>query len=235
MGYLRLETDAGGIVELIFDQEGKDVNVMGLEYEEAMSQAVAELESMQDKIAGVYVRSGKPGQFFAGGDITAMLEMDLNASVEKKEEMFAGIMRTKALLRRLETLGVPVVCGINGAALGGGFEIALACHHRLALNNVAVGLPEAQIGLMPGADGVVRMVRYLGMQEAIGLISTGKRLKAEAALEKGLLNELFDSEEEMHAADLSTSSSVASPLRHRKPLARACSMASGLGSMITKV
>jgi 3-hydroxyacyl-CoA dehydrogenase/enoyl-CoA hydratase/3-hydroxybutyryl-CoA epimerase len=200
MGYLRLETDAQGIVELIFDQEGKDVNVMGLEYEEAMSQAVAEIESMKDRIAGVYVRSGKPGQFFAGGDITAMLEMDLNASVEKKEEMFAGIMKTKALLRRLETLGVPVVCGINGAALGGGFEIALACHHRLALKNVAVGLPEAQIGLMPGADGVVRMVRYVGMQEAIGLISTGKRLKAEAALEKGLLHGLFDDEEDMHAA-----------------------------------
>ncbi|MCZ6829409.1 MAG: 3-hydroxyacyl-CoA dehydrogenase NAD-binding domain-containing protein [Gammaproteobacteria bacterium] len=200
MEYIRLETDSDGIVELIFDQQGKDVNVMGLEYEQAMSQAVAELESMKDRITGVYVRSGKPGQFFAGGDITAMLELDLDAGVEKKEEMFAGIMQTKALLRRLETLGVPVVCGINGAALGGGFEIALACHHRLALKNVAVGLPEAQIGLMPGADGVVRLVRYVGMQEAIGLISTGKRLKAEAALEKGLLHQLFDTEEEMHAA-----------------------------------
>jgi 3-hydroxyacyl-CoA dehydrogenase/enoyl-CoA hydratase/3-hydroxybutyryl-CoA epimerase len=200
MGYLQLETDADGIVELIFDQQGKDVNVMGPEYETAMSQSVAELESMKDRIAGVYVRSGKPGQFFAGGDIGAMLEMDLDASVARKEEMFAGIMRTKALLRRLETLGVPVVCGINGAALGGGFEIALACHYRLALNNVVVGLPEAQIGLMPGADGVVRLVRYLGMQEAIGLISTGKRLQAAAAMEKGLLNELFDSEEQMHMA-----------------------------------
>ncbi len=81
MGYLSLETDADGIVELIFDQEGKAVNVMGLEYEEAMSQAVAELESMKDKISGVYVRSGKPGQFFAGGDFSAMLEMDLDACV----------------------------------------------------------------------------------------------------------------------------------------------------------
>jgi 3-hydroxyacyl-CoA dehydrogenase/enoyl-CoA hydratase/3-hydroxybutyryl-CoA epimerase len=200
MSYLRLEKDTDGIVELIFDQQGKDVNVMGEEYEAAMTDAVVELEGMKDDIAGIYVRSGKPGQFFAGGDITAMLEMDLAASQEKKEEMFAGIMHTKSLLRRLETLGVPVVCGINGPALGGGFEIALACHHRLALNSAAVGLPEAQIGLMPGADGIVRMVRYVGMQEAIGLISTGKRLKAEAAVEKGLINELFNTEEDMHAA-----------------------------------
>lgn len=200
MSYIRLEKDADGIVELIFDQEGKDVNVMGLEYEEAMSEAVAQLEAEKGDIAGVYVRSGKPGQFFAGGDITAMLEMDLNASEAKKTEMLQGIMHTKALLRRLETLGVPVVCGINGPALGGGFEIALACHHRVALDSVRVGLPEAQLGLMPGADGVVRMVRYLGMAEALTLISQGKNLKAEAALEKGLLHELFATEDEMHAA-----------------------------------
>ncbi len=200
MGYLRLEKDADGIVELVFDQEGKDVNVMGVEYEAAMSEAVDQLEAMKDEISGVYVRSGKPGQFFAGGDISAMLEMDLDASVEQKTEMLQGIMQTKALLRRLETLGVPVACGINGPALGGGFEIALACHYRLALPAVRVGLPEAQIGLMPGADGVVRMVRYVGMQEALTLISQGKNLRAEQALEKGLLHELCETEEDMHAA-----------------------------------
>jgi 3-hydroxyacyl-CoA dehydrogenase/enoyl-CoA hydratase/3-hydroxybutyryl-CoA epimerase len=200
MSYLRLEKDSDGIVELIFDQEGKEVNVMGLEYEAAMTDALAELEAMKDEIIGVYVRSGKPGQFFAGGDITAMLAMDLNASAQQKTEMLEGIMQTKALLRRLETLGVPVVCGINGPALGGGFEIALACHHRIGLSTVKLGLPEAQIGLMPGADGVVRMVRYLGMQEALTLISQGKSLRAEQALEKGLLHQVCESEEEMHAA-----------------------------------
>ena len=173
---------------------------MGLEYEAAMTDALAELEAMKDEIIGVYVRSGKRGQFFAGGDITAMLAMDLNASVQQKTEMLEGIMQTKALLRRLETLGVPVVCGINGPALGGGFEIALACHHRIGLSTVKLGLPEAQIGLMPGADGVVRMVRYLGMQEALTLISEGKSLRAEQALEKGLLHQVCESEEEMHAA-----------------------------------
>ena len=77
--------------------------------------------------------------------------------------MLDGIAEAKAPLRRLEALGVPVVVGINGPALGGGYEIALACHHRIALDSpsVKVGLPEAMLGLMPGAGGVVRMVRML--------------------------------------------------------------------------
>ena len=201
MTYVRLEKDADGIVELIFDQQGKSVNVMGDEYMQAMPKILDELEAQKDSITGVYVRSGKPGQFFAGGDVTKMMEMDLNPSQQEREAMFQSLLDAKAPLRRLEALGVPIAVGINGAALGGGYEIALACHHRIALNNksVQIGLPEAMLGLMPGAGGVVRMVRMLGMQEALTLISTGKRLKAEPALEKGLIHELADSEEEMAA------------------------------------
>ena len=199
MSYIRLEKDTDGIVELIFDQEGKSVNVMGEEYATAMPRAMDELEAQKDEITGVYIRSGKPGQFFAGGDVTLMLEMDLNPDDAERQRMFEGIVEAKAPLRRLEALGVPVVVGINGAALGGGFEIALACHHRIALEDksVQVGLPEAMLGLMPGAGGIVRMVRLLGMQEALTLISQGKRLKAEQALEKGLVHELAASEEDM--------------------------------------
>jgi 3-hydroxyacyl-CoA dehydrogenase/enoyl-CoA hydratase/3-hydroxybutyryl-CoA epimerase len=201
MSYIRLEKGADGIVELIFDQPGKDVNVMGDEYAEAMPKALDDLEAMKGDISGVYIRSGKPGQFFAGGDITMMLEMDLNPSDEERKAMLNGIVDAKAPLRRLEALGVPVVVGINGPALGGGYEIALACHHRIALDSpkVKVGLPEAMLGLMPGAGGVVRMVRMLGMQEAVGLISTGKQLNAQKALEKGLIHELASSEEDMAA------------------------------------
>jgi 3-hydroxyacyl-CoA dehydrogenase/enoyl-CoA hydratase/3-hydroxybutyryl-CoA epimerase len=201
MTYIRLEKDADGIVELIFDQAGKSVNVMGDEYAQAMPKALDELEAQKDDITGVYIRSGKPGQFFAGGDITRMLEMDLNPDAAERERMFNGIVTAKAPLRRLEALGVPIAVGINGAALGGGYEIALACHHRIALddNSVQVGLPEAMLGLMPGAGGVVRMVRLLGMQEALTLISQGKRLKAAQALEKGLVHELADDEDDMAA------------------------------------
>ncbi len=201
MSYIRLEKDSDGIVELIFDQAGKTVNVMGEEYAEAMPKVLDQLEAQKDEIVGVYIRSGKPGQFFAGGDITLMLEMDLNPDDAERRRMFEGILEAKAPLRRLEALGVPIAVGINGAALGGGFEIALACHHRIALDDksVQVGLPEAMLGLMPGAGGVVRMVRLLGMQEGLTLIAQGKRLKAQQALEKGLIHELASSEEEMAA------------------------------------
>lgn len=199
MSYIRLEKDADGIVELIFDQDGKSVNVMNDDYAEAMPRALDELEAQKGAITGVFIRSGKPGQFFAGGDISRMLEMDLNPSAAERERMFRGILEAKAPLARLEKLGVPIAVGINGAALGGGFEIALACHHRIALDNdsVQIGLPEATLGLMPGAGGVVRLVRLLGMQPALTLISQGRRLKADAALAQGLVHELATSEEEM--------------------------------------
>ncbi len=199
MSYIRLEKDADGIVELIFDQEGKAVNVMGEEYAEAMPRALDELEAMGDELKGVYVRSGKPGQFFAGGDITQMLEMDLNPAPKEREEMYRSLLESKEPLARLERLGVPVAVGINGPALGGGYEIALACHHRIALDStkVKIGLPEAMLGLMPGAGGVVRMVRMLGMQEALTLISQGKQLVAPKALEAGLVHELAADEEGM--------------------------------------
>jgi 3-hydroxyacyl-CoA dehydrogenase / enoyl-CoA hydratase / 3-hydroxybutyryl-CoA epimerase len=199
MTYITLTQCEDGIVELVFDQPGSSVNTMGMEYDGAMREAVAQLQRdvAAGGIKGVYLRSGKPGQFFAGGDIKQMLEMDLDPPLERKREMFEGTLAAKAPLRTLETLGVPVAVGINGAALGGGFEIALACHFRIALPGVDVGLPEAQIGLMPGAGGVVRTTRLLGMQEAISLISQGARLKAEKAVEKGLLHEIAADEEAM--------------------------------------
>lgn len=199
MSYIRLEKGADGIVELIFDQPGKAVNVMGEEYAEAMPRALDELEAMKGDLKGVYVRSGKPGQFFAGGDITQMLEMDLDPPAAEREEMYRSLLESKEPLARLERLGVPIVVGINGPALGGGYEIALACHHRIALDSskVKVGLPEAMLGLMPGAGGVVRMVRMLGMQEALTLISQGKQLAAPRALEAGLVDALAADEEDM--------------------------------------
>ena len=199
MGYITLNRLDSGIVELVFDQPGSSVNTMGMDYDAAMKAAVVELQGMvaAGGVGGVYVCSSKPGQFFAGGDIKEMLESDLNPPPERKQELFEGILAAKVPLRTLETLGVPVAVGINGAALGGGFEIALACHFRIALPGVDIGLPEAQIGLMPGAGGVVRTTRLVGMQEAIGLISQGTRLKSEKALEKGLIHEIAADEAAM--------------------------------------
>lgn len=201
MEYIRLEKDADGIVELILDQPGKSVNTMGFEYIEAMQKAVAKLETMaaDGEIKGVYIRSGKE-TFFGGGDLTSLVEMPTELSEQEAAENYQSILDAKLPLRKLETLGVPVAVGINGAALGGGYEICLACHYRVALNakGVEVGLPEAQLGLMPGAGGVVRMVRMFGCQTAITWLSAGKKFKADKALEKGWVDELADSEAEMH-------------------------------------
>ena len=200
MSYIKLKKGTDGIVELIFDQPNEKVNKMGDEYITAMQKAVGELVAMKDKIVGVYVRSGKD-TFFGGGDLNMLLEMPTKMDEKEATFKFNGIMEAKKPLRILETLGVPVVVGINGAALGGGYEIALACHHRIAIDrpDVKMGLPEAQLGLMPGAGGVVRMVRKFGCQNAITLISQGMQYAGAKALEKGFCDELAVDEKDMHA------------------------------------
>lgn len=198
MSYIRLEKDANGIVELIFDQQGQKVNTMGDEYIAAMTKAVDELEAMKDNIKGVYLRSGK-STFFGGGDLTKLLEMPTEMSEEQATDLFNGVLEAKAPLRKLETLGVPVAVGMNGAALGGGYEIALACHYRVALEDAKMGLPEAQLGLMPGAGGVVRMVRLHGLQNAVGFVSQGRQFNGQRALDNGFCDALATSEEDMHA------------------------------------
>jgi len=199
--YICLEKDADGIVELVLDQPGKAVNTMGYEFLEAMENAVTALESMvaDGDIKGVYVRSGKK-TFFGGGDLVSLLEIPTEITPEDANDKYQSTLDAKRNLRRLETLGVPVAVGINGAALGGGYEICLACHHRVAIDakGVEVGLPEAQLGLLPGAGGIVRIVRMFGCQPAITWLSAGKKFKAAPALEKGWVDELASSEEEMH-------------------------------------
>ena len=166
MSYIRLEKDADGIVELIFDQEGKSVNVMGDEYAEAMPKALDELEAQKDSITGVYIRSGKPGQFFAGGDITQMMEMDLNPDDAERQRMFNGIVRPKRLcVAGWKPWASPLPWALTArpwvVVMRSPWPVITA--FALDDNSVQVGLPEAMLGLMPGAGGVVRMVRLLGM------------------------------------------------------------------------
>jgi 3-hydroxyacyl-CoA dehydrogenase/enoyl-CoA hydratase/3-hydroxybutyryl-CoA epimerase len=118
------------------------------------------------------------------------------------ERYYNKVMYIKSLFARLGDLGVPVVAAINGAALGGGYEICLASHYRVALKSPAVqiGLPEVTLGLLPGGGGVVRLVRLIGLQKALPLLLEGTRLKAGDALEQGLLDELAPDKESMLAA-----------------------------------
>ena len=185
---VRYEQDADGIVTLTLDDPTAGANTMNEIYRDSMRAAVDRLVAEKDSVTGVVLTSAKK-TFFAGGNLKKMIE----ATPADAPALFAEVEGIKADLRRLETLGRPVVAAINGAALGGGLEIALACHHRIAYDDprTELGLPEVTLGLLPGGGGVTRVVRMLGLTDGLmGVLLTGTRFKPAQALEKGLVDEL---------------------------------------------
>ncbi|MAK44608.1 MULTISPECIES: 3-hydroxyacyl-CoA dehydrogenase NAD-binding domain-containing protein [Spongiibacter] len=188
-GTFNYEKDSDNIVTVTMDMSGP-VNAMNDEYVALMGETIDRLEAERESIAGVVLTSAK-SSFFAGGDIKSMLSLKPG---EGEAEMFEMNLNIKGMLRRMEKLGRPVVAAINGAALGGGYEICLACHHRVALDSkaVQVGLPEVSLGLLPGGGGIVRMVNKFGVERAIMPLLEGTRFNAKKALEAGLVEELAD-------------------------------------------
>ncbi|EZP65448.1 3-hydroxyacyl-CoA dehydrogenase NAD-binding domain-containing protein [Pseudomonas sp. RIT357] len=184
---IRYEKGQDQIVVLTLDMPGQSANTMNGVYRDAMAAAVLRLESEKDHIAGVIITSAKK-TFFAGGDLNELIKVEKSHA----KDFYESVLVLKAQLRRLETLGKPVVAAINGAALGGGWEICLACHYRVALDDksVQLGLPEVTLGLLPGGGGVVRMVRMLGLEKALPYLLEGKKVRPQQALQAGLINEL---------------------------------------------
>ena len=192
---IRWDQDADGVVILTLDDPNQSANTMNAAYAASIRATVDRLEAEQDSITGVIITSAKK-TFFAGGDLN-----DLKQATPANADEIAGFVRDgKAVLRRLETLGKPVVAAINGAALGGGLEIALACHYRIVVDDpkAVVGFPEVQLGLLPGAGGVVRTVRMLGIVNALmGLLLQGQRLRPAKALEVGVVNEVVPTRDDL--------------------------------------
>jgi 3-hydroxyacyl-CoA dehydrogenase/enoyl-CoA hydratase/3-hydroxybutyryl-CoA epimerase len=189
------DKDADGIVTLTLDDPTGGANVMNEHYKESMHKAVERLVAEKDSITGVVITSAKK-TFFAGGDLKSIIAI----TPEHAGEAFTEVEEIKADLRKLETLGVPVVAAINGAALGGGLEIALACHRRIAadVKGSAIGLPEVSLGLLPGGGGVTRTVRMMGIQNAfVNVLSQGTRFNPKKAKDVGLVDELVGSVEEL--------------------------------------
>jgi len=192
---IQWDKDADGIVTLTMDDPSGSANVMNEAYIESMGKAVDRIVAEKDSITGVVITSAKK-TFFAGGDLTSMIK----AAPEDAGEFFATIETVKRQLRTLETLGKPVVAAINGAALGGGLEIALACHHRIAadVKGSQLGFPEVTLGLLPGGGGVTRTVRMFGVQNAfVNILSQGTRFKPAKAKETGLVDEVLPTVEEL--------------------------------------
>ena len=192
MSVFHYEKDDAGIVTVTMDMTGP-VNAMNAEYQTAMTETVERLEAEAD-LRGVVFASAKK-VFFAGGDLNDLVKVQ----PEQVEEFFQGLQATKSVLRRIERLPVPVAAAINGAALGGGFEIALCCNYRVAWNDrsVQLGLPEVTLGLLPGGGGVVRMTRLLGLAAALPYLTEGTRVTPDKALAAGMIHATVDTLDEL--------------------------------------
>ena len=180
---IRLEKD-NAIATVTLDMEGRSANVIGPALFDRFAEVIAELEADKD-LEGVILTSAKK-DFLAGADI------DYIYGLTDPKEVMDGAESLKSLLRRLEQLPRPVVAALNGSALGGGYELALACHHRIVVNEsrIKIGLPEVKLGLLPGGGGTQRLPRMIGVQNALPLILEGRELKPEAALRDGLVDDL---------------------------------------------
>ncbi|MFJ3553303.1 3-hydroxyacyl-CoA dehydrogenase NAD-binding domain-containing protein [Streptomyces sp. NPDC090114] len=192
---IRWEESDDHVVTLVLDDPGQSVNTMNAAFIDSLDAVAARLTEHRDTIRGVVVTSAKKS-FFAGGDLRDLISVTPGTAGASFE---AG-MRVKRSLRVLETLGKPVVAAINGAALGGGYEIALACHHRVVLDSSAarVGLPEVTLGLLPGGGGVTRTVRMFGVADALRkVLLEGTRYGPARALEAGLVDEIAADRDEL--------------------------------------
>jgi 3-hydroxyacyl-CoA dehydrogenase/enoyl-CoA hydratase/3-hydroxybutyryl-CoA epimerase len=185
-GSIRYERDADGVVTLTIDQPGP-VNVLNARFRADLAAAVGRLEAERESIRGVVLASAKKS-FFAGADLNELVQV----RPQQIGEFADAVEALKADLRRIEKLGRPVAAAVNGSALGGGLELALACHHRVVVDrdDIRLGFPEVTLGLLPGAGGVVRTVRMMGVQAALPLLMEGKLLRPAAALKAGWADEL---------------------------------------------
>lgn len=187
--------DDDGVVILTIDDPAASVNTMNEAYTRSMEASVARLEAERDKITGVILASGKKS-FFAGGDLNILRR----STPERAAEQTAHIDHVKRQLRRLEQLGRPVVAAINGTALGGGLEVALAAHRRIAADvpGSQIGQPEVTLGLLPGGGGITRLVRMLGLQNALTrVILPGTKYRPREALAVGLVDEVVETVAEL--------------------------------------
>jgi 3-hydroxyacyl-CoA dehydrogenase/enoyl-CoA hydratase/3-hydroxybutyryl-CoA epimerase len=192
---LSFSVDSDGIGTLVINQTEESTNLFSeafiIQYIEVAQQAIAD-----ENVKGVIVTSGKP-IFMAGADLRALLE-----DITDKKAFTDSVINLHTGLRSIETGGKPFVAAINGTALGGGLELCLACHHRIALNStkIKIGFPEIKVGLFPGGGGTVKAPYLLGIQTALMYLLQGIEARPQKALKDGLIYAVAETEEEMLAA-----------------------------------
>jgi len=190
---IRFSVPGDGIALLLIDVAGRPMNVLTPGFQSDLAECIEKIAS-DTTIRGAVIASAK-STFMAGADIKDMVgAFERGTTAAQASEFSLGLSK---LLRRMETCGKPLAAAINGVALGGGFELALACHYRVIEDGpkAGVGLPEVTIGLLPGAGGTQRVPRLIGIPEALRLITEGKQLAPADALKKGLVHEVAPASE----------------------------------------
>jgi 3-hydroxyacyl-CoA dehydrogenase/enoyl-CoA hydratase/3-hydroxybutyryl-CoA epimerase len=201
----KLDIDQDGIALVQFDMAGRSVNTLSEDTLKELREIVERINS-DETIKGVVLASAKPGIFCAGGELTRIKTFAGSPEPGKEAETFASdlarMTRDLALFRTLETSGKPVACAIEGQALGGGAELAIACHYRVASDSakVKIGLPEGGLGLLPGGGGTQRLPRLVGIKAALPLLLEGKLISAAEALKIGLIDAVVPEGEAVAAA-----------------------------------
>ena len=177
-----------GIATVTFDEPNSPVNTMCLQWQTDLTELAVQVLKDKDTIKGIILASAKT-TFFVGADLKGTMRLQPTDA----KQVFEGIERVKKNFRLLETLGKPVVSCLNGTALGGGWEVALIGHHRIAIDDkrTQFGMPEVSLGLLPGASGVTKMTRHLGLMGAQPYLVEGKLFGPKEALNLRLVHELI--------------------------------------------
>ena len=176
----------------VFNMNNPPVNQLSAQFRADLAEAFG--EAYEDAGVKAIVITGAGKNFIAGADITEIQH------VKNKDELVSGMMEGMKFMNGIETGSKPVVAAINGNCLGGGLEIAMCCHYRVAVTGINLGQPEVQIGLIPGAGGTQRLPRLIGLRYALEMITIGKPIKAEVAHQRGLVDEVTDPENLVDAA-----------------------------------
>ncbi len=189
-----------GIATLTFDEPGSPVNTMCQQWQDDLTEVTAQVVKDKDAIRGILLASAKT-TFFAGADLKGTMRLQPSDA----PRVFREIELTKKNFRTLETLGKPVVSCLNGSALGGGWELALVGHYRVAVDDpkIQFGLPEITLGLIPGASGITKMTRLLGLMGAQPYILESKLFGPREALQLGLIHDIVDDASGLRPAALS--------------------------------
>jgi 3-hydroxyacyl-CoA dehydrogenase/enoyl-CoA hydratase/3-hydroxybutyryl-CoA epimerase len=198
MNTLELATGKDGIAVITIDLKDRSMNVVSPEFIAELDQAIDQVAG-DDDIKGAVITSGK-SSFIAGADLLQIVD-EIQPGADPKVA-FAKWSGLQQLYRKLETCGKPVVAAINGTALGGGLELCLACHYRVAADNpkAKLGQPEVQVGLLPGAGGTQRLPRMIGLEAALPLLLQGTHLSPAKAAEMGIINALVEPGQEVAVA-----------------------------------